>query len=99
MRWSRRFAARKFPRVNHGYVDPEEHWGVLTTVVDGQTHKRKVPSHGDWREFYANVRDAILGQADLLVTPKQIIAVMVARHLAQESSRLRCVVPWRNVAL
>ncbi len=89
----------EIPKGESWVLDPEEHWGVLTTAVDGQTHKRKVPSHGDWREFYSNVRDAILGQADLLVTPMQVIAVMVALHLAQESSRLRCVVPWRNVAL
>lgn len=89
----------EIPKGDSWVLDPEENWGVLTTVVDGQTRKRKVPSHGDWREFYANVRDVILGQAELLVTPKQVIDVMVALELAQESSVRRCAVPWRDVAL
>lgn len=89
----------EIPKGESWVVDPEENWGVLTTVVEGQTHKRKVASRGDWREFYANVRDAMLGQAELLVTPQQIIDVMVALHLAQDSSARRCTVPWRNVSL
>jgi len=89
----------EIPKGESWVLDPEENWGVLTTALDGQTRKRKVASRGDWREFYANVRDVILGQAELLVTPKQVIDVMVALYLAQESSARRCVVPWRNVAL
>jgi len=89
----------EIPKGESWVVDPEENWGVLTTVVDGQTRKRKVPSHGDWREFYANVRDMMLGQAELLVTPKQVIDVMVALELARESNKRRCAVPWRDVAL
>ncbi len=89
----------EIPQGESWVVDPEANWGVLTTAADGQTHKRKVASRGDWREFYANVRDVILGRAELLVTPKQVIDVMVALYLAQESSARRCAVPWRNVAL
>ena len=87
------------PKGESWVVDPEENWGVLTTVVDGQTHKRRVASRGDWREFYVNVRDALLGQAELLVTPKQVIDVMVAMELTQESHARRCAVPWRDVAI
>lgn len=89
----------EIPKGESWVVDPEENWGVLTKVVDGQTQKRKVASRGDWREFYVNVRDAMLGQAELLVTPRQVIDVMVALQLAQESSARRCAIPWRNVAL
>jgi len=46
----------------------------------------------DWREFYANVRDVLLGRR-LQVTPKQVIDVMMALELAQESQALRCVIP------
>ncbi len=87
----------EIPQGKSWVVDPEENWGVLTIVKDGQTQKRKVPSHGDWREFYANVRDAMLGHAELLVTPKQVMDVMVTLQLAQDSSARRCVVPWRDV--
>ncbi len=89
----------EIPKGESWVVDPEENWGVLTTVANGLTHKRKVASRGDWREFYANVRDAMLGHAELLVTPKQVVDVMAALHLAQESSARRCAVPWRDVAL
>ncbi|MFI5097125.1 MAG: Gfo/Idh/MocA family oxidoreductase [Candidatus Acidiferrales bacterium] len=89
----------EIPKGEAWVLDPEENWGVLTVVADGQMRKRKVASRGDWREFYANVRDALLGQAALQVTPKQVIDVMIALELAQESQARRCVIPWRNVAL
>jgi len=41
----------------------------------------------------------LLGQAALQVTPRQVIDVMIALELAQESQVRRCVIPWRNVAL
>ena len=87
------------PKGESWVLDPEENWGVLTLVTDGQARKRKVASRGDWREFYANVRDGLLGQAAMLVTPKQVVDVMTALELAQESQARRCVIPWRNVAL
>jgi scyllo-inositol 2-dehydrogenase (NADP+) len=89
----------EIPKGESWVLDPEENWGVLTVAADGQTRKRKVASRGDWREFYANVRDVLLGQAALQVTPKQVIDVMIALELAQESQARRCVIPWRNVAL
>jgi len=78
-------------------VEKEENWGELTVVENGNTTLRKIPSTGDWREFYANVRDAILGKAPLLVTPQQVLDVMVALDLALESNAKRCTIPWRYV--
>ena len=70
------------------------------TFVDGESvERRKVPSFGDWRDFYANVRDCILGTAQLLVTPEQAVNVMIALGLVRESSERRCSVAWRNVEL
>jgi len=89
----------EIPQGESWVLDPEENWGVLTVVADGQTRKQKVASRGDWREFYANVRDVMLGQATLQVTPKQVIDVMMALELAQESRTRRSIVPWRDVAL
>jgi scyllo-inositol 2-dehydrogenase (NADP+) len=72
-------------------ADSPERYGTLTTR-DG---KRAVPTiPGDYRKFYANVRDAILGHAELAVTPQQALNVMRALELAAESSRLRCAMPW-----
>jgi predicted dehydrogenase len=80
-------------------LDKEEHWGELTVVENGETSRQKVPSVGDWRGFYANVRDVLLGKAELAVTTQQVMDVMVALELAIESSERRCAVPWRNVSV
>ncbi|MGB7846049.1 MAG: Gfo/Idh/MocA family oxidoreductase [Candidatus Acidiferrum sp.] len=78
-------------------VEKEENWGELTLVENGSTTLRKIPSTGDWRDFYANVRDAILGKAQLFVTPQQVLDVMVALDLALESNSKRATIPWRHV--
>jgi hypothetical protein len=80
-------------------LEKEENWGELTIAEDGAMQKSKIPSKGDWREFYANVRDALLGRAVLLITPQQALDVMVALELAAESNAKRCAVPWRDVQL
>jgi scyllo-inositol 2-dehydrogenase (NADP+) len=77
-------------------VEKEENWGELASIENGNTTIRKIPSSGDWREFYGNVRDAIFGKAPLLVTPQQILDAMVALELALESNSKRCTVPWRH---
>jgi len=78
-------------------VEKPENFGELTVMENGNNITRKIPSMGDWREFYANVRDAILGKAPLLVTPQQILDVMVVLELTLESSSKRCAIPWRHL--
>jgi scyllo-inositol 2-dehydrogenase (NADP+) len=78
-------------------VEKPEHFGELTLVENGNATTRKIPSIGDWREFYANVRDVILGNAPLLVAPRQILDVMVALELSQESNAKQCAIRWRHV--
>ena len=80
-------------------LEKEENYGELTVQENGQLHTRRIPSRGDWRDFYANVRDAILGRAPLIVTHEQILDVMVALELAMESSSKRCTLPWRDVTI
>jgi len=44
--------------------DPESAWGTLSTEVDGRLLERPLESvAGDYRIFYAGVRDALLGAA------------------------------------
>jgi predicted dehydrogenase len=45
---------------------------------------------GDYRGFYANVRDAILGAAALAVTPTDGYRVIRLLELARESSAAAC---------
>ena len=80
-------------------MEKEENWGVATVVENGQTVQRRVPSCGDWRDFYVNLRDVLLGKTELLVTPQQVLDVMVTLELAQQSNAERRVVRWRRVEL
>jgi scyllo-inositol 2-dehydrogenase (NADP+) len=89
--------AGKVPANDSWMLEEEENWGEATIVENGQTVKKRVPSSGDWRDFYVNVRDALLGKAELLVTPQQVLDVMVALELAQQSSWQKRVLPWRDV--
>lgn len=74
--------------------EPEEDWGVLTLHDGEKATQRRIPSGiGDYRDFYANVRDAILGKAELAVTPEWALDVMRVLELARESSRKRCTMP------
>jgi scyllo-inositol 2-dehydrogenase (NADP+) len=75
--------------------EPAEDWGVLTTVENDVVTKRSVPSaNSDYRDYYANVRDAILGRATLAVSPEHALDVMRVLEMAQESSRTRCTIAW-----
>lgn len=78
-------------------LEKPENFGEVTFMDGERVEKRKVASFGDWREFYANVRDCILGKAELLVTPEQAANVMMALELVRESSEKRCSVRWREV--
>ncbi len=72
--------------------EPEERWGTLSRVNE---KPRKVKTErGDYRGFYANVRDAIENKAPLDVTPEQALRTMRGLLLAQKSSREGRVVGW-----
>jgi scyllo-inositol 2-dehydrogenase (NADP+) len=76
-------------------AEPEENWGVLTIPEGESVVKKRVPNAAvDYRDFYANLRDAILGKAKLAVTPRYALNVMRMLNIAQESSLQRCTLPW-----
>lgn len=73
-------------------LEPEQSWGTLSRVGESP---RKIPTErGDYRGFYANVRDAIEKKAALDVTPEQALRTMRALVLAHKSSREKRVVRW-----
>jgi predicted dehydrogenase len=75
--------------------EPEAMWGKLSLAKEGEISTEQVPTEpGDYRRYYDNVRDAILGRASLDVTPQQALHVMYALELARESSQRGCIVPW-----
>jgi scyllo-inositol 2-dehydrogenase (NADP+) len=70
--------------------EPAINWGVLHVGIDGGPVSRPVPAtNGDYRLYYAGIRDALLGKAPAPVTG--IDAWRVARVLesAAESSEKR----------
>jgi scyllo-inositol 2-dehydrogenase (NADP+) len=77
-------------------AEPEENWGVLTLAdAEGNMMPRRITSHaGDYRDYYANVRDVLLGKAAPAVTWQQALDVMQALELARDSSLARRTIPW-----
>lgn len=74
----------------HWGEEPESAWGRLTTPKQ----ERVVPTlAGDYRRYYENVRDAILGRAALAVPGEQGWRVIRLLELAIESSARRKAVP------
>jgi scyllo-inositol 2-dehydrogenase (NADP+) len=73
-------------------LEAEELWGTLNLV--GEPSVKIKTERGDYRGFYANVRDAIESKAKLEVTPEQALRSMRAVVLAHKSSRERRTVEW-----
>ena len=75
--------------------EAESAWGTLTLAADpigkpGDLVRTSVPTlDGDYRLFYANVRDAIHGVATPAVTAMDAWRVARLIELARESSRER----------
>jgi scyllo-inositol 2-dehydrogenase (NADP+) len=69
---------------------PEMH-GKLTTP-EGTRTIPTTPS--SFARYYENIRDAILGQAPLAVTPQHALNVMRGLERAVASSQKRCALPW-----
>jgi len=77
-------------------LEKPENFGEVTLIDGDRLKTRKVESFGDWRDFYANVRDCLLGKAELLVTPEQALDVMIAMELARRSHDELRSVEWEG---
>ncbi|KAF9166960.1 hypothetical protein DFQ26_006359 [Actinomortierella ambigua] len=82
-------------------IENESSWGELDSeiVVDGipMHFKGKIDSgEGKYGDYYANVRDAILGIGKLQVTAEQAAWVIHGIQLAIESSLSGKRVPWNQ---
>ncbi len=72
-------------------TEPESMYGKLTTPEGS----RVVPTlRSSFTRYYENVRDVLLGKAELAVTPEWSLDVMRGLVLAASSSQRRCVLPW-----
>jgi predicted dehydrogenase len=71
--------------------EPESAWGTLTLATERkepvQLDRTKFPTvTGDYRQFYANVRDAILGAAPLAIPAEDAYRTIRLLELAFQSS-------------
>jgi predicted dehydrogenase len=75
-------------------TEPPSEWGTLNVDVNGSTVTRPVePIPGDYRLYYAGVRDALLGKAPAPVTALQAWRVARLLEWATESSDKRREIP------
>ncbi len=72
-------------------AEPPAMYGQLTTP-EGARSVPTMPS--SFTHYYENIRDAILGKAQLAVMPEQVLDVMRGLELAAASSQKRCALPW-----
>jgi len=75
-------------------LEPADRWGTLTRV--NEKPRQIETERGDYRGFYANVRDAIEKKAPLDVPPEQFLRTQRAILLAHKSSREKRVVNWNE---
>jgi scyllo-inositol 2-dehydrogenase (NADP+) len=76
-------------------AESEENWGLLTLSDGTSTTQRRIPSGtGDYRDFYANVRDVIEGKAKPFVSLQHALDVMRALELCRASSEQQRTLPW-----
>jgi len=76
-------------------VEPEKDWGTMSLWSEGELTHANVPTlRGDYRDFYAQVRDAIEGHAAPPVTPEEALRLMYTMELCVDSSRKRAPLPW-----
>jgi predicted dehydrogenase len=67
--------------------EPESAWGELKLCSEsGPAIRRVKTERGDYRGFYENVRDVLLGKAELEVKPEQAWRTTRLIELARESS-------------
>jgi predicted dehydrogenase len=80
-------AITKITDANWGQ-EPADRWGTLSVEVDGSLVTRPEPSAiGDYRLFYAGVRDVLLGSAAVPpVTPTEAWRAIRILELAKQSS-------------
>jgi predicted dehydrogenase len=77
---------------DHDWLTEEEaHWGTLTTAPDPRDPKTLLSTKiatlpGDYRKYYVNIRDTILGLTPLAVTPTDGYRLIKLLELAGQSS-------------
>ena len=76
-------------------LEKEAEWGTLIPTDPAQGRPQKIATlRGDYRTFYENVRDVMLGRAKLLVTAEEAMQTIYGMEQAEASSAQRQVLDW-----
>ena len=76
------------PRGKEWGREPENIWGTINAEYKGVKMQGKVESErGDYRDYFINLRDAILGKTAIAVKPEEARNVMYIIELAFRSSK------------
>ncbi len=93
-------AGAKVPRMGQGewLAEPEADWGTLTIAPHpadpANLTRTTIPTElGDYRLYYANIRDAVHGTVPLAVTPEDGYRTIKLLELARQSSREQRTLP------
>ncbi|RNI31489.1 oxidoreductase [Rufibacter latericius] len=77
-------------------IEPESIWGHLNTEFQGLHFTGKIESEpGHYRSFYENVYQAIIGKAELAVTPEQARNVIKVVEVIMQSSQEKRTVSFQ----
>ena len=88
--------------LKRGERPPSSHWGQESDTAHGTlalcegtvaTHEKVVTLPGNYLAYYENIRDAILGNAPLSVTPQQALHVIELLELSRESNDKQRTLP------
>ena len=80
-------------------AESEENWAVLSTPDGDNVKIRRIPGAPvDYRDFYANLRDALIGREEIAVSTQAALNVMKVLELARESSARGCTVPYQRIS-
>ena len=71
--------------------EKQESWGVLQSLNGAE---RVATEAGDYRLFYQNIRDTIVGRSKIAVAHEQMLNVMHGVEMARRSSEERRMVKW-----
>jgi len=75
--------------------EARDRWGALYFPSNGTIVAEKIPTQpGNYCLFYASVRDAVLGNTQIAVTPEQMLDLMYAVELSRKSSEEKCTLEW-----
>lgn len=79
-------------------IDPESHYGSITTEESGQLRRQVYPSIDPplYVEYYRLFANALQGRCEVPVSPQDAVEVLKILEMAQESAKSGQVIKWAS---